>query len=178
MPPGRPDSSRGPARLAAPTRRRPAVRDAQGGRWTRLLERLFRLKQHGTTPRVELLGGVTTFAAMAYIIVVHPAILAFAGLPVGPSTVATIITAVFGCLLMGLYANRPLAVAPYMGENAFIAFGLTAMNIGWQLRLGAVFVSGLAFLLITLLGVRAWLANALSTSLKHSFAVGIGLFLA
>src|SRR5262245_34181664 len=146
MPPGRPDSSRGPARLAAPTRRRPAVRDAQGGRWTRLLERLFRLKQHGTTPRVELLGGVTTFAAMAYIIVVNPAILAFAGLPVGPSTVATIITAVFGCLLMGLYANRPLAVAPYMGENAFIAFGLTAMlvlgqHVTWQQRLGAVFVS-------------------------------------
>src|SRR5262249_18316403 len=105
------------------------------------------------------------------------------GLPVGPSTVATIVTAVLGCLLMGLYANRPLAVAPYMGENAFLAFGLGTMLVlglplTWQQRLGTVFVSGVAFLLITLLGVRTWLANSLSTSLKHSFAVGIGLFLA
>jgi AGZA family xanthine/uracil permease-like MFS transporter len=143
-----------------------------------LLERFFRLRENRTTLPTELLGGATTFATMAYIIVVNPAILSFAGLPVGPSTLATILTAVFGCLLMGLYANRPLAVAPYMGENAFIAFGLTAMGIGWQLRLGAVFVSGLAFLLITLLRVRTWLANSISPSMKHSFAVGIGLFLA
>src|SRR5438105_4677771 len=142
------------------------------------LERFFRLKQHNTTLRTEILGGATTFATMAYIIVVNPAILQFAGLPVGPSTTATILVAVVGSLLMGLYANRPLAVAPYMGENAFIAFGLTALGIGWQLRLGAVFVSGLAFLLITLLRVRSWLANSISTSMKHSFAVGIGLFLA
>jgi AGZA family xanthine/uracil permease-like MFS transporter len=92
--------------------------------------------------------------------------------------VATILTAVFGSLLMGLYANRPLAVAPYMGENAFIAFGLATLGIGWELRLGAVFISGVAFLLITLLGVRTWLANSISPSMKHSFAVGIGLFLA
>jgi AGZA family xanthine/uracil permease-like MFS transporter len=141
-------------------------------------QRVFRLKQHGTTPRTEVLGGVTTFAAMAYIIVVNPAILAFAGLPVGPSTVATILTAVVGSLLMGLYANRPLAVAPYMGENAFLAFGLATLQIGWQLRLGAVFVSGLVFVVITLLHIRVWLAASISTSLKHSFAVGIGLFLA
>ena len=109
---------------------------------------------------------------------VNPAILGFAGIPAGPSTVATILTAVFGCLLMGLLANRPIAVAPYMGENAFIAFGLAALGIGWQQRLGTVFVSGLAFLVITVLGVRSWLANSVSTSMKHSFAVGIGLFLA
>src|SRR5207248_5452585 len=111
------------------------------------VERCFRLREAGTTLRVEVLGGVTTFATMAYIIVVNPAILRFAGLPVGPSTVATILVAVFGCLLMGLYANRPLAVAPYMGENAFLAFGLATMTlpgtdepVGWRLRLGAVFV--------------------------------------
>jgi AGZA family xanthine/uracil permease-like MFS transporter len=143
-----------------------------------LLDRVFALQANGTTVRTELLGGVTTFATMAYIIVVNPAILAHAGLPVGPSTVATILTAVFGCLLMGLYANRPLAVAPYMGENAFIAFGLATLGVGWELRLGAVFLSGVAFLLITLLGVRVWLANSISPSMKHSFAVGIGLFLA
>jgi adenine/guanine/hypoxanthine permease len=141
-------------------------------------DRFFRLTERGTTLRTELLGGATTFAAMAYIIVVNPAILQFAGLPIGPSTVATMVTAAVGCILMGLYANRPLAVAPYMGENAFIAFGLAALGIGWQLRLGAVFVSGAVFLLITLLRVRTWLANALSASMKHSFAVGIGLFLA
>src|SRR5262249_20825564 len=135
-------------------------------------------RARGTTVRTEVLGGVTTFAAMAYIIVVNPAILENARLPPGPSTVATILTAVFGSLLMGLYANRPLAVAPYMGENAFIAFGLVQMGIGWELRLGAVFLSGVAFLVITLLRVRTWLANSISPSMKHSFAVGIGLFLA
>src|SRR5213082_2428400 len=143
-----------------------------------ILERLFHLRERGTTVRTEVLGGATTFTTMAYIIVVNPAILYFAGLPVGPSTVATILTAVFGSLLMGLYANRPLAVAPYMGENAFIAFGLATLGIGWQLRLGAVFVSGLIFLVITLLRVRSWLADSISPSMKHSFAVGIGLFLA
>ena len=127
--------------------------------------------------RAEVVGGVTTFVSMAYIIVVNPAILAFAGIPQGPSTVATIITAAFGTLLMGLYANRPIAVAPYMGENAFIAFGLAAFGITWQQRLGAVFVSGVIFLIITLLGVRTWLASAVSTSMRHSFAAGIGLFL-
>jgi AGZA family xanthine/uracil permease-like MFS transporter len=147
------------------------------GTW---LRRFFRLAEHGTTVRTEVLGGVTTFATMAYIIVVNPAILhaGGTGLPVGPSTVATILVAVFGCLLMGFYANRPIAVAPYMGENAFIAFGLAGMGVGWQLRLGAVFVAGLVFVVITLLRVRAWLANAISPSMKHSFAVGIGLFLA
>jgi len=142
------------------------------------IERFFQLKERGTTLRIEVLGGITTFAAMAYIIVVNPAILQFAGLPIGPATVATILTAVFGSLLMGLYANRPIAVAPYMGENAFLAFGLTSLGIGWQLRLGAVFVSGLAFVVITLLGIRRWLADSISPSMKHSFAVGIGLFLA
>jgi len=128
--------------------------------------------------RIEIVGGVTTFVSMAYIIVVNPAILAAAGLPTGPSTVATIAVAVIGSLLMGLYANRPIAVAPYMGENAFIAFGLAALGISWQQRLGAVFVSGVIFLVITLIGLRSWLADAISPSMKQSFAVGIGLFLA
>jgi AGZA family xanthine/uracil permease-like MFS transporter len=142
------------------------------------VERFFRLKEHGTTLRIEVLGGATTFATMAYIIVVNPAILHPAGFPIKATTIATILTAIFGSLLMGLYANRPLAVAPYMGENAFLAFGLAALHIGWEQRLGAVFVSGVIFLVITLLRVRSWLANSISTSMKHSFAVGIGLFLA
>jgi AGZA family xanthine/uracil permease-like MFS transporter len=146
------------------------------------LERFFQLPEHGTRVRTELLGGATTFLTMAYIIVVNPAILAFAEIPTGPSTVATILAAVFGCLLMGLYANRPIAVAPYMGENAFIAFSLSALLINgapitWQQRLGSVFVAGVAFLVLTLLGLRTWLARAVSPSMKYSFAAGIGLFL-
>jgi AGZA family xanthine/uracil permease-like MFS transporter len=138
---------------------------------------MFRISERGSSVRTEVVGGVTTFVSMAYIIVVNPAILAFAGIPQGPSTVATIVVAAFGTLLMALYANRPIAVAPYMGENAFIAFGLAAFGITWQQRLGAVFVSGVIFLVITLLGIRKWLASAVSPSMKHSFAAGIGLFL-
>src|SRR5438128_1717319 len=136
------------------------------------------MEKRGTTARAEILAGVTTFATMAYIVVVNPAILSFAGLPTGPSTVATILAAAFGSIAMGLYANRPFAVAPYMGENAFIAFGLAALGITWPQRLRAVFWGGVLFAAITLLGVRRWLAAAVPAGLKHSFAVGIGLFLA
>jgi AGZA family xanthine/uracil permease-like MFS transporter len=138
------------------------------------LDRFFRVSERGSNVRVEVLGGVTTFATMAYIIVVNPAILEHAGIPAGPCTVATILTAVFGTLLMALYANRPLAVAPYMGENAFIAFGLMGLAVAVtpQQRLGTV-----AFLILTLLKLRTWLANSISLSMKHSFGVGIGLFL-
>jgi AGZA family xanthine/uracil permease-like MFS transporter len=147
-----------------------------------LLDRFFHVRARGSTFRIEIIGGVTTFVAMAYIIVVNPAILSAAGIPPGPSTVATILAAVFGTLLMALYANRPIAVAPYMGENAFIAFSLSSFMvlgqpITWQQRLGTVFVSGAAFAVLSVLRLRSWLANAISPSMKHSFAVGIGLFL-
>jgi AGZA family xanthine/uracil permease-like MFS transporter len=142
------------------------------------LDRFFRVSERKSTMRREVLGGATTFVTMAYIIVVNPAVLAFAGIPVGPSTVATILTAVFGTLLMALVAKRPIAVAPYMGENAFIAFGLAALAITWQQRLAAVLLSGVAFLLTTIMGIRQWLAAAISASMKHAFVVGIGLFLA
>jgi AGZA family xanthine/uracil permease-like MFS transporter len=144
----------------------------------RVLNRFFDIAARGSSVRREVVGGVTTFVTMAYIIVVNPAILSAAGIPVGPSAVATILTAAFGSLLMGLYANRPIAVAPYMGENAFIAFGLMALGATWEQRLGSVFVAGVVFLLLTVFQVRAKLANAISPSLKYSFAAGIGLFLA
>ena len=137
----------------------------------------FAITARGSTVRTEIIGGVTTFVSMAYIIAVNPAILSHAGLPLGPSTVATILTAAFGTLLMGILANRPIAVAPYMGENAFIAFGLAAFGITWQQRLGAVFVSGVVFLIITFAGIRTRLVEAISPSMKQSFAAGIGLFL-
>ncbi len=141
------------------------------------LDRFFKISERGSTIKTELIGGMTTFVTMAYIIVVNPAILSFAGFPVEPMTVATIITSIFGCLFMAFYANLPLAVAPYMGENAFIAFGLAAMGISWQQRLGAVFISGLLFALLAFVRIRPWLANSISYSLKQSFAAGIGLFL-
>ncbi|MBM4266556.1 MAG: NCS2 family permease [Deltaproteobacteria bacterium] len=142
-----------------------------------MLERLFALRAHRTTVRQEVVGGATTFLAMAYIVVLNPAILSAAGIPHGPETIATILTATFGSLLMGFWANRPIAVAPYMGENAFLAFGLAALGISWQARLGTVFVSGLAFLALVLFRIGPWLSRSISPSLKHSFGVGIGLFL-
>ena len=144
-----------------------------------LLDRYFSLTQLGTTVRSEVVGGATTFITMAYIIIVNPKILEAAGMPFGPSMVATILSACFGTLLMGVYARRPFAIAPYMGENAFIAFTVVkVMGYSWQTALGAIFISGILFTLLTALRIRSWLANAIPESLKISFAVGIGLFLA
>jgi len=143
------------------------------------VRRYFDFERHGTTYRKETLAGITTFMTMAYIIIVNPAILEAAGMPKGPSMVATILSAAFGTVVMGLYARRPFAIAPYMGENAFIAFTVVkVMGYTWQAALGAVFVAGVLFTVLTVLKVRSWLAEALPISLKFSFAVGIGLFLA
>ncbi len=138
----------------------------------------FELERHGTTAAREVLAGVTTFVTMSYIIAVNPAILKAAGLPEGASMVATIATAVFGTLLMGLLANRPFAIAPYMGENAFIAYTVVrVMGYRWETALGAVFIAGAAFTLLTIAKIRAWMAEALPPGLSRSFAAGIGLFL-
>lgn len=139
----------------------------------------FRIAERASSWRNEVVGGLVTFLTMAYIGVVNPAILAAAGMPVEASSVATLLVAVIGTLLMGLVANRPIGVAPYMGENAFIAFTVVAgLGFTWQQGLGAVFIAGVAFVLLTLLGIRGRLANEIPTSLKYSFAAGIGLFLA
>ena len=144
-----------------------------------ILDRYFSLTQLGTTIRAEIIGGATTFVTMAYIIIVNPKILEAAGMPFGASMVATILSACFGTLLMGVYARRPFAIAPYMGENAFIAFTVVkVMGYSWQTALGAIFVSGILFAILTLLHIRSWLATAIPESLKIAFAVGIGLFLA
>lgn len=144
-----------------------------------MLERVFGLRRAGTTPGREVLGGLTTFVTVAYIIVVNPAILEAAGIPRGPSMVATVLTAFVGTLLMGVYANRPFAVAPYMGENAFVAFTVVkVLGFSWQTALGAIFLGGVLFIALTLSGLRQALANSIPRSLKHAFAAGIGLFLA
>ncbi len=145
---------------------------------SRLLAR-FALARHGATLHREVVAGITTFLTMSYIIVVNPAILRAAGIPPGASMVATIVTAIFGTVIMALYANRPFAVAPYMGENAFIAYTVVqALGYRWQAALAAVFIAGVLFLLLTIFRLRQWLVSALPESLRYSFAVGIGLFLA
>ncbi len=115
---------------------------------------------------------------MSYIVIVNPAILESAGFPRGAAMTATIFTATIGTFLMGVYAKRPFAIAPYMGENAFIAYTIVkVMGYSWESTLCAVFLAGLLFIALTLLKVRSWLAEAIPDSLKHSFPVGIGLFL-
>lgn len=141
------------------------------------MRQYFDFDRLGTTYRRELLGGITTFFAMAYIIVVNPAVLAAGGIPKEAGTTATIAAAIIGTLMMAFYARRPFGVAPYMAENAFIAYTVcVAMGHSWQKALGAVCVSGLIFIVITLLGIRRWISEAMPLSLKRSFAAGIGLF--
>ncbi len=142
------------------------------------MHRYFEFERHQTSYRKETLAGIATFLTMAYIIVVNPVILEAAGIPKGASITATIISAAFGTLVMGVYAKRPFAIAPYMGENAFIVFTVVkGMGFSWQTALGAIFLAGVLFTVLTVFKVRSWLANAIPRSLKHSFAIGVGLFL-
>ncbi len=138
----------------------------------------FGFDELGTNYKTEFIAGTTTFVTMAYIVVVNPLVLASAGIPVGPSAVATIIAAFIGTLLMALYAKRPFAVAPYMGENAFIAATVVGvLGYTWQQGLAAVFIGGVVFVTLTLTKVRGRLVSAIPESMKLSFVVGIGLFL-
>ena len=142
------------------------------------MKQFFQFDRHNTSYRRETLAGLTTFLTMAYIMVVNPSILAVAGIPKDAQVTATILAAMIGCLMMAFWARRPFAIAPYMGENAFIAFVVVkGMGYSWQVALGAVFWAGLVFILLTVLKVRSWLAESIPISLKASFAVGIGLFL-
>ncbi|MFB3814082.1 MAG: NCS2 family permease [Terriglobales bacterium] len=142
------------------------------------IRRYFGFAEAGTTFGREIVGGVTTFVTMSYIILVNPAILSNAGIPTEPSMVATTATCIFGSLLMGFYANRPFAIGPYMGENAFIAFTVVqVLGYQWQTALGAVLVAGVLFVLLTVLKLRGWLVDSVPQGLRYSFAVGIGLFL-
>jgi adenine/guanine/hypoxanthine permease len=142
------------------------------------LRRYFEFDRHRSSFSRETLAGLTTFVTMSYIIVVNPAVLKAAGIPAAPSMVATILTAVFGTLLMGLYAKRPFAIAPYMGENVFIAYSVVVLlGFRWQTALTAVLLAGILFFLLTVFRLRQWLVDAVPTGLRYSYAVGIGLFL-
>ena len=139
----------------------------------------FDIPASGSSVRREIVAGLTTFLAMVYIVVVNPAILSEAGMDFGAVFVATCIAAAVGTLLMGLLANYPIALAPGMGQNAFFTYAVVlGSGHPWQVALGAVFLSGVIFILLSVLPVREWLINAIPKNLKLGMSVGIGLFLA
>jgi AGZA family xanthine/uracil permease-like MFS transporter len=144
-----------------------------------MLTRIFDLDSHGTTVRIELFAGLTTFLTMAYIVAVNPLILGAAGMPVAGVAAATCLSAGFGCILMGLLSNYPLALAPGMGLNAYFTYTVVkTIGLPWQVALGCVFLSAVAFLLLTLSGVRQLIMNAIPRSLFAAVSGGIGLFIA
>ncbi|WP_199619882.1 solute carrier family 23 protein [Paenibacillus alkalitolerans] len=144
--------------------RPPEIAASQTGGW---LERTFKLKQFNTNVRTEAIAGLTTFITMAYIIIVNPNIIQASGMPVGAVMVSTILVAAIFTIFMGLYAKRPFALAPGMGSNAFFAFTIVAGGMAtWQTGLGMVFISGVLFLILTLIGIRDAIANAIF-SLRH-----------
>ena len=144
-----------------------------------LLERVFKLTEHQTDVRTEVLAGVTTFLTMAYIIFVNPSILGTTGMPKDAVFVATCLIAALGTGIMALYANYPIALAPGMGLNAYFAFVVVgAMGYTWQVALGAVFISGCLFLAITLFRLRELIVRGIPHSIRIAIVVGIGLFLA
>ena len=144
-----------------------------------MLERLFKLSASGSNFRTEVIAGITTYLTMAYIIFVNPSILEATGMDNGAVFVATCLAAAVGCFIMGFVANLPIALAPGMGLNAFFTYGVVlGMGYTWQAALGAVFFSGVIFILLSLFRIREWLINAIPNTLKKAIAAGIGAFLA
>ncbi len=142
------------------------------------MDKFFGLSERGSSVRTEVIAGVTTFLTMAYIIVVNPGILSSSGMPFEAVFVATCVAAAIGTLIMGLWANYPIALAPGMGLNAFFAFVVVGdMGLSWQAALAAVFISGVIFLILSILPVREWIINSIPKSQKMAIAAGIGLFL-
>ena len=144
-----------------------------------MLERLFKLSENKTNFRTEVIAGITTFLTMCYIIIVNPMILSETGMDHGAVFVATCLAAAIGCMVMGLVANYPIALAPGMGLNAYFTYSVCmGMGVPWQTALAAVFVSGLVFIAISMFKVREAIVNAIPMSLKLAIGGGIGLFLA
>ncbi|MFI3269520.1 MAG: NCS2 family permease [Rikenellaceae bacterium] len=142
------------------------------------LESIFKLSEKGSTPRTELLGGVTTFMTMAYILIVNPSILAATGMDSGAVFTATAVSSALACFMMGLIANLPIALAPGMGINAFFAYTIVLqMGYSWETALAAVFVEGVIFILLSLLNIREYILRSIPLVLKCGIAIGIGLFI-
>ncbi|NQZ52522.1 MAG: NCS2 family permease [Moritella sp.] len=152
--------------------------ELQGSAKSGLLERLFKLSEHGTTVKTELMAGLTTFVTMAYIIFVNPDIMAKTGMDKDALVVATCIGAAIGCMLMGLYANWPVGLAPGMGLNAFFTYTVVFdMGYTWQVAMAAVFVSGVLFALMSFYKIREWILDSIPQSLRYAMTAGVGLFL-
>lgn len=144
-----------------------------------MLEKLFKLSENKTDVRTEVIAGITTFLTMAYIIFVNPTILSETGMDRGAVFVATCLAAAIGCFIMGIVANYPIAQAPGMGLNAFFTYSVVfGMGYTWQVALGAVFVSGVLFIILSVFKIREWIINAIPMSLRTGISAGIGLFLA
>ena len=142
------------------------------------MDRLFKLKELNTTFSKEILAGLTTFMAMAYIIFVNPQMMADAGMDYGASFVATCIAAAVACFLMGFYANWPVGLAPGMGLNAFFTYTIVGeMGYSWQVALGAVFLAGILFVLMSITRLRAWILESIPKDLRIAMGVGVGLFI-
>jgi len=143
------------------------------------VEQLFKLKQHGTTVRTEIMAGITTFMTMAYILAVNPGILSATGMPAGGVFTATALASMIATVLMALLANLPIALAPGMGLNAFFAFTVVlGMGYSWQLALTAVFVEGIIFILMSFFNIREAIVKSIPKNVKNAVSVGIGLFIA
>src|SRR3954471_22063996 len=144
-----------------------------------MLQRLFKLQENGTTPGRELQAGLTTFAAMAYILAVNPQTLSATGMDRAALVTVTALTAAIATLLMALLTNYPIALAPGMGINAFFAFTICgSLGVPWQEALGMVFINGIVFLLLSVTGIREKIIEAIPHSLKIAVTCGIGLFIA
>ncbi|EFJ7227191.1 NCS2 family permease [Escherichia coli] len=143
-----------------------------------MLERVFKLREHGTTARTEVIAGFTTFLTMVYIVFVNPQILGVAGMDTSAVFVTTCLIAAFGSIMMGLFANLPVALAPAMGLNAFFAFVVVqAMGLPWQVGMGAIFWGAIGLLLLTIFRVRYWMIANIPVSLRVGITSGIGLFI-
>lgn len=144
-----------------------------------MIDRMFKLSAQGTSARTEVLAGFTTFLTMAYIVIVNPTILGQAGMPIAAVAAATCLAAGFGSILMGLIANYPIALAPGMGLNAYFTFTVVkGMGLPWETALGCVFLSGVAFLVLTVAGIRQLIVGAIPRPLFSAVAAGVGLFIA
>ncbi len=142
------------------------------------MDRLFKLSERGSNFKTEVLAGITTFLTMAYVIVVNPAILSNTGMPFSGTLFATVLVCAFSSIAMGLYANLPFAMAPGMGINAFFTFSLVkGMGLSWETALGAVFISGIIFIILSVTNVRVIIVRAIPNPLRHAVAAGIGIFL-
>ncbi|MCK4828397.1 NCS2 family permease, partial [bacterium] len=143
-----------------------------------MLEKIFKLRENNTNVKTEFIAGSTTFLSMAYIIFVQPAVLSIAGMDFDSVMMATCLSSAIACLVMAFAANYPIALAPGMGENFYFVFTVVlGMGIAWEKALGAVFISGVIFLILTLLRIREMIINAIPDTLKNAIPVAIGVFI-